>query len=645
MQQLGERHFGTTMDSGIAILIITLIGFLSFNAQALETTGSGRLSPWISGLDEDERLITILQTNDVHGGVEPVQNKKSTRTGGMAFYSGVMSSIKQGLQNKYGKNAGVLVVDAGDQFQGTLLSNYTEGSLLFEIMSHMGFDAVIPGNHDYDFGPTGWLDDRVNPNNPDKNPRGALEKALKLATFPFLAANVYLRSSLRDESGQSIDPENEDPNLIDWSRAIRPPFLQKYTIKRVAGVRVALIGLDNPQTPRMTTAENVADYYFRSDIETYMEVRKELEGKADVFVAIMHKGDAVSEFQASDFVRALTDKGNTWGEGKRGREKASGPRVIDAVIAGHTHFLNNTVVNGVPVIQSRANGEFYGRLDLVYNTDKKRVDVSKMRPLGGLELLHESCPPRSEEFCSVNNSGSGVMMEGVAVEEDGAVIAMIQKVREQVAPLAQRPIGRALEAVYRHSYKQNALSNIMTDALRALSAADVAIINSRGLRADLQEGVVTYEDLFRVIPFSNHGVTVGPMPIATLVRLLEKSVKTCGAYSALMFSGLRLKVEKDCPGRERYGMDYEAKILEIRLDDGKLLYTERGGVRVPKSYTLNVATLDYLKDGGSGYTDFKKVPLIRGLGILREVLASQFFTNPARFTNQIDERLIEVAGK
>ena len=114
----------------------------------------------------DLRSITILATNDIHGGIEPQKGPKENDklgalnvVGGLAFFSGAVKSIRRGIQNKYGDKGGVLVVDAGDQFQGTLISNYTEGSLVFSAMDDVGYDAVITGNHDYDFGPHDWLID------------------------------------------------------------------------------------------------------------------------------------------------------------------------------------------------------------------------------------------------------------------------------------------------------------------------------------------------------------------------------------------------------------------------------------------------------------------------------------------------------
>jgi 2',3'-cyclic-nucleotide 2'-phosphodiesterase (5'-nucleotidase family) len=76
----------------------------------------------VSGCAAKPTQITILATNDIHGGIEPNLLKDGTVEGGLAAFSGTVQAIKAGLKRKFGDQAGVLVVDAGDQFQGTLIT-------------------------------------------------------------------------------------------------------------------------------------------------------------------------------------------------------------------------------------------------------------------------------------------------------------------------------------------------------------------------------------------------------------------------------------------------------------------------------------------------------------------------------------------
>ena len=76
--------------------------------------------------------LILLQTNDIHGGVEPVVQSDGSKVGGTSIFGGIVKATKAGVQAEYGEDGGVLVLDDGDQFQGTLISNYNEGSLAFD---------------------------------------------------------------------------------------------------------------------------------------------------------------------------------------------------------------------------------------------------------------------------------------------------------------------------------------------------------------------------------------------------------------------------------------------------------------------------------------------------------------------------------
>lgn len=65
------------------------------------------------------------------------------------------------------------------------------------------------GNHDYDFGPVGWLEDQVTSTSTDQHPRGALKAALAYARFPLISANTFLRASLRDTFGNPVQVDQQ----------------------------------------------------------------------------------------------------------------------------------------------------------------------------------------------------------------------------------------------------------------------------------------------------------------------------------------------------------------------------------------------------------------------------------------------------
>lgn len=98
---------------------------------------------------EEGRLhqLTILHTNDVHSRIEPfpMDGGRNQGRGGIAKRAALINKIRQ--EEKH-----VLLLDAGDMFQGTPYFNYFNGELEFKLMSQMGYDAATIGNHDFDAG-------------------------------------------------------------------------------------------------------------------------------------------------------------------------------------------------------------------------------------------------------------------------------------------------------------------------------------------------------------------------------------------------------------------------------------------------------------------------------------------------------------
>ena len=98
--------------------------------------------------NENIKKITILHTNDMHSHIEPFKSGKYKGLGGMAQRASIINEIRK-------KEKNVLLLDAGDIFQGTPYFNYYGGELEFKLMSKMNYDAATLGNHDFDNGING----------------------------------------------------------------------------------------------------------------------------------------------------------------------------------------------------------------------------------------------------------------------------------------------------------------------------------------------------------------------------------------------------------------------------------------------------------------------------------------------------------
>jgi 5'-nucleotidase len=477
-------------------------------------------------------------------------------------------------------------------------------------MNEVGYDAAVPGNHDYDFGPIGWLDDRVNDANPDKNRRGALERLVHAARFPLVDANTYYRDSLVDYLGKPVEVKGSgcdpvDSNaLIDWTKARRPEIFAPYIIKNVADVRVALIGIDNQSTPTVTTLENVSDLCFRKEADEVIALRQELEGKADVFVLIMHDGDAEGQTTGSDLIAQIL--------------KAR-PGAIDAVIAGHTHHIDNVRIGSVPMIQSGANGKLFGRIDLTYDLDSHQIRTNQTQSKAGIQLI------------------SGASYDGVDAPADSKVSELILAARQSIAPLTDRVLGSTSEKLWRNRNGESPLNNLLSDAMREVTGADISFINTGGIRDDIAAGTVNYETMFKVIPFGNHAVLLGDVGADTIVKMVQRSITTCGKFGAIVPSGLRVLFYKDCK-KQVDGIDPQAQLLHVETVDKKVLFDRRDGIEPDPNQKFTVGTFDFLAEGGSGADGLQGKPRLKDVGIFREAITNRYVEHPFTTSAKLDGR-------
>ena len=159
------------------------------------------LIPQISfGQNNKDIKITILHTNDMHSHIHPFTSGRNKGLGGMAQRAALIKQIRKQEEH-------VLLLDAGDIFQGTPYFNVYGGELEFKLMSEMEYDAVTLGNHDFDNGLEG------------------LKKQLPHANFPFLIANYDFSNTILKDTFKPYKifrkGRFEDWGVWDWHRIRR----------------------------------------------------------------------------------------------------------------------------------------------------------------------------------------------------------------------------------------------------------------------------------------------------------------------------------------------------------------------------------------------------------------------------------------
>lgn len=328
----------------------------------------------------------------------------------------------------------------------------------------------------------------------------------------------------------------------------RPAWARPWTMVRAGGLRVAIVGTASILTPTVTRPDNVAGLRFDGGaaiVDSLVTVARR-DSAADLVILVAHDGGFCEQGGRSchgeifDLADSLTVK-------------------PDLIVSGHTHSLLNTVRNGIPIVQARSNGTAMGIVDF-------------MRGAGGLTAR--------------------VRVETVWADReraDSAVARIVDGQQRATAALTARPIARLAAPLLRQG-DQYPLGNLLADAYRAAARADVAIVNNGGIRADLDSGVVTWGELFEVVPFQNY-VTRVTVTGAELREALDHAVGSREA--AAHVSGVRVLVASAPPGDRR--------VVALTLANGRAV---RDGAR----YTLAVP--DYLAAGGSGYAMLRGRPAV-----------------------------------
>lgn len=500
--------------------------------------------------------ITIMGTNDLHGWLFPQKSKLPSgveiEEGGLSVLAGYIAIARADNPN------GFLLFDGGDLFQGTLAANLTEGAPVIEALNKLGYDAVAIGNHEFDYGPVGPVSVATEAS---MDPFGALKERLKQAKFPLLATNIY-----------------------DANTGERPKWLGNdgTVILERNGVKVGVLGLITPQTPYTTNPMNVATLRFGSLVpETVAAAKRLREQGAHLVVAISHAGGKCADISDPRNTSSCDTK-----DGEIFDLLANIPEgTLDAVVAGHTHGPMGHFINGTPVIETWGLGRFFGMIELFVDPTSKKVLADKTRIQAVVPVCEKvdetlkTCESRRLKGAA-NVKLVDSMFLGKAVVRDPAVDAIVKPAFDRVEREEKRKLGLTVTSTMGRNYEaESALGSFLADSLRESEKADVSLLNSGGLRADLPAGELTYGHVYNVLPFDNTVATV-TVTGEELKRLLN------AAYGArkgvFQVSGLKISIAK-CPGQGR--------LKSYVLSDGKAVQPEK---------RYRVVMPDFLARGGDG---------------------------------------------
>jgi 2',3'-cyclic-nucleotide 2'-phosphodiesterase (5'-nucleotidase family) len=482
--------------------------------------------------------ISIVGTNDLHGALER-----------LPLLAGYVANLRTAREAEHG---GVLLVDAGDMFQGTLESNIAEGADIVRAYNQIGYAATAIGNHEFDYGPEGPA---VTAASIEDDARGALKARAKEAKFPFLVSNIVDKAT-----GARIKWQNMPASMtVD-----------------VAGVKIGIVGASTESTPYTTMPANFADLSVTPAGQAVADEARALrKAGAQVIVATMHIGSACKDLDHPNDISSCQKDEELF---RVIKDLPTG--LVDVIVAGHTHAGIAHRISDIAVIESFSSGRAFGRVDLRVSPDGhvSSVKIQKPHPICAGEVAGNPMPIAE---CKPGD------YEGKPVVADATVQKIVDEALARAGQRRKEKLGVTLAGTVSKSYgTESAEGNLFCDLmLAARPEAQVALTNGGGLRADLPAGDLTYGQLFEAMPFDNRFAIVD-VKGAHLRKLVSQNLQRSGGI--LSWGGLAVRAR--CKNNA----------LEVAITvAGKPLDDNRG---------YKLVTSDFLASGGDGTIGRLKLP-------------------------------------
>ncbi|KAG9493666.1 hypothetical protein GDO78_001511 [Eleutherodactylus coqui] len=504
--------------------------------------------------------ITILHTNDVHARVEQT-NKDAGKCGTPAdCYGGVARRLTK-INEIRATHKNVLLLDGGDQFQGTIWFNVYKGEEAAYFMNHLKYDAMALGNHEFDNGVSGLL-----------------SPFLMNVQFPVLSAN--------------IKSDNHIASNITG-------YFQPYKILDVGGEKIAIVGYTSKETPILS--DPGPHLIFEDEISVLQnEVSKVLTLGVSKVIALGHSG-----FETDKLI-------------------AQKVRGVDVVVGGHTNtflytgtppsndvpvgnypfIVNSDDGRSVPVVQAYAFGKYLGYLNVTFD-EQGNVLHSSGNPI----LLDSNIPEDSTLLLEVNKWRE--QLNNFSAQVIGKTLVFLN--------------GSSLECRFRECNLGNLVCDAMIynnirnpDEIR-WNHVSLCIINGGGIRASIDEkssnGSITVEDLLSVLPF---GGTFDLIEIkgSTLKKAFEHSVHRYGASTGefLQVGGIKVVFNTDKEPGER--------VVSLEVICTKCRVPKYVPVQMDEVYKLVLPA--YIVEGGDGFIMLKNESLKHDSGDLDVAVVANY---------------------
>lgn len=541
MKRLFRKLFGVAIST---LLLLSVFASCNKPTTAVENqTDAGQVTEAPKPAANDKNIV-VLFTNDVHCGVND-----NIGYAGLAEY-----------KNRINKDENyVALVDAGDFTQGAPIGTLSKGKDLVKIVEKVGYDFVIPGNHEFDY-----------------NMEHFLDNALDLTGLIHSANFIDLRT------GKSVLPA--------------------YKIMTFGNKKVAFVGCTTPESFTKSTPA-----YFQDKDGNYIYTLSEDETGEKLYQSIQSAVDN-AKGEGADYVILV---GHLGVDGTTDRWKSTtvveNINGVDFVIDGHSHEVNSGLVvndkdgKDVTIAQTGTKLSHIGQL-----TISKDGEFS-VKLIDNVPVTDGS-PTEDEKGNKLNAKDADIQsyIDGIEAKFKESLAEVIVK-DNKVNLIINNPDNDEERIVRK---QETNLGDLCADAYRTVLGADIGFMNGGGVRKAIKAGDITYNDCLTVMPFNN---------MATMVKCTGQIIKDALELGAsrlpeenggfIHVSGLTYTINSAIPSSVKFddknnfiSVDGEYRVSDIKVNGQDL--------ELDKEYTL--ACHDYmLINGGDGFTMFKGTEIIK----------------------------------
>ncbi|KAM8777156.1 5'-nucleotidase [Rhynchonycteris naso] len=523
--------------------------------------------------------LTILHTNDVHSRLEQTSEDSSKCVNASRCVGGV-ARLYTKVQQIRDAEPHVLLLDAGDQYQGTIWFTVYKGAEVAHFMNALGYDAMALGNHEFDNGA-----------------EGLIEPLLKKAKFPILSANIKAKGPLASQIANLYLP---------------------YKNLSIGDEVVGIVGYTSKETPILSNPG--PNLVFEDEITALqLQVDKLTTLNVNKIIALGHSGFEMDKLIA---------------------QKVKG---VDVVVGGHSNTFLYTgnppskevpvgnypfIVTSddgrkVPVVQAYAFGKYLGYLKVEFDA-KGNVITSHGNPI----LLNSSIPEDPNIKADINKWR--VKLDNYSSQELGKTVVYLD--------------GSTQSCRFKECNMGNLICDAMiNNNLRHLDEmswnhVSMCILNGGGIRSPIDErnnGTITWESLAAVLPF---GGTFDLVQLKgfTLKKAFEHSVHRYGRSTGefLQVGGIHVVYDLSRKPGDR--------VVKLDVLCTRCRVPSYEPLRMDEVY--KVILPNFLANGGDGYQMIKQEALQHDSGDQDINVVSQYISKMKVIYPAVEGRITFSAG-